>query len=121
MLRWELTTLDTLTDTIPGVGLQLGIAAGVLGMCIAAVVRMAAPVDSRRTDQGLSEGKDGPLAILLCHNFRRMKTHRGEHLLVQALFLRIPVLGINSTDPSVSWPTPISPPCSSLALACLSL
>ena len=85
VLCWELTTLDSLIDTIPGVGLQLGTAAGALGMCIAAVVRMTAPVDSRWTDQGVSKDKRGPLAIFLCHNFRRMRTHRGEHLLVQAL------------------------------------
>lgn len=121
VLCWELTTLDSLIDTIPGVGLQLGTAAGALGTCIAAVVRMTAPVDSRWTDQGVSKDKGGPLAIFLCHNFRRMRTHRGEHLLVQALSLRIPVLGINSTDPRVSCPTSISPPCSSVALACLSL
>lgn len=121
VLRWELTTHDSLIDTIPGVGLQLGIAAVVLGMRVAAVMSMTAPVESRRTDRGVSEGKDGPLAILLCHNFRRSRTHRGRHLPVQALSLRIPVLGINSTDPSVSCSTSTSLACSNLALACLSL
>lgn len=111
----------TLIDTIPGVGLQLGIAAVVLGMRVAAVMSMTAPVESRRTDRGVSEGKDGPLAILLCHNFRRSRTHRGRHLLVQVLSLRIPILGINSTGPSVSCSTSTSLPCSNLALACLSL
>ena len=121
VLCWELTTHDSLIDTIPGVGLQLGIATVVLGMCVAAVMCVTAPVDSRRTDQGVSEGMDVPLAILLCHNFRRSRTHRGQHLLVQALSLRIPVLGINSTDPSVSCSTSTSLPCSNMALACLSL
>lgn len=61
---WGLTTFNALIDALPGIGLQLGPAASLqLGMSVAAVMTMTAPVDGRQADHQVGGGRAALLAI----------------------------------------------------------